>query len=103
MTVSFSRKTLGNIKIRLEKEKNPDYWIKKIERNRTRGWENDKKLLFLGYTVIHFRGDDIPKHTAECLQTIEEAIRDSHPEPFFNDELRQSLASQPAFCPSFSG
>ena len=63
--------------IRLEKGKNPDFWIKKIERNRNRDYENDKKLLFLGYTVLHFWGQDISKHTDECLQTIEEAIWDT--------------------------
>ena len=36
-----------------------------------------KKLLFLGYTVLHFWGQDISKHTDECLQTIEEAIWDT--------------------------
>ena len=50
---------------------------KKIERNRFRDFETDKKLLFLGYTVIHFWGQDIKKHTNECLQTIEEVIWDS--------------------------
>ena len=65
------------LKLRLEKGKNPDYWIKKIERNRSRDFETDKKLLFLGYTVIHFWGQDIEKHTNECLRTIEEVIWDS--------------------------
>ena len=40
-------------------------------------YENDKKLLFLGYTVLHFWGQDISKHTDECLQAIEEAIWDA--------------------------
>ena len=61
----------------LEKGKNPDFWVKKIERNRNRDYENDKKLLFLGYTVLHFWGQDISKHTDECLQAIEEAIWDA--------------------------
>lgn len=65
------------LKLRLEKGKNPDYWIKKIERNKKRDYENDKKLLFLGYTVLHFWGKDITKHTKECLQAIEESIWDS--------------------------
>ena len=38
--------------------------------------ENDRQLLFLGYTVLHFWGQDITKHTDECLQAIEEAIWD---------------------------
>ena len=73
----FHGKDWEILKLRLEKGKNPDYWIKKIERNRSRDWENDKKLLFLGYTVIHFWGQDIKKHTDECLQAIEESIWDN--------------------------
>lgn len=70
----FHGKDWEILKLRLEKGKNPDFWIKKIERNRNRDYENDKKLLFLGYTVLHFWGQDISKHTDECLQAIEEAI-----------------------------
>ena len=73
----FHGKDWEILKLRLEKGKNPDFWIKKIERNRNRDCENDKKLLFLGYTVLHFWGQDISKHTDECLQTIEEAIWDT--------------------------
>ena len=72
----FHGKDWEILKLRLEKGKNPDFWIKKIERNRKRDYENDKKLLFLGYTVLHFWGKDISKHTNECLQAIEEAIWD---------------------------
>lgn len=50
----FHGKDWEILKLRLEKGKNPDYWIKKIERNRSRDFETDKKLLFLDYTVIHF-------------------------------------------------
>ena len=73
----FHGKDWEILKLRLENGKNADFWIKKIERNRNRDYENDKKLLFLGYTVLHFWGQDISKHTDECLQTIEEAILDT--------------------------
>ena len=73
----FHGKDWEILKLRLEKGKNPDFWIKKIERNRNRDCENDKKLLFLVYTVIHFWGQDIVKHTDECLQAIEETIWDT--------------------------
>ena len=53
----FHGKDWEILKLRLEKGKNPDFWIKKIERNRK-------------------RDDDISKHTNECLQAIEEAIWD---------------------------
>lgn len=73
----FHGKDWEILKLRLEKGKNPDFWIKKIERNRNRDCENDKKLLFLGYTVLHFWGQDISKHTDECLKVIEESIWDT--------------------------
>ena len=61
---------------KLEKGKNPDYWIKKIERNRERDAEKDAQLLGLGWTVIHFWGKDIIKDTDMCIRVIEEAIMD---------------------------
>ena len=73
----FHGKDWEILKLRLEKGKNPGFWIKKIERNRNRDYENDKKLLFLGYTVLHLWGQDISKHTDECLQAIEETIWDT--------------------------
>lgn len=81
----FHGKDWEILKLRLEKGKNPEYWIKKIERNRVRDWKNDKKLLFLGYTVIHFWGEDILKHTNECLQVIEEAIWNQQLDSFSDD------------------
>ena len=63
--------------MRLEKGNNPDYWITQRSTVSLSDWENDKKLLFLGYTVIHFWGQDIKKHTDECLQVIEETIWDN--------------------------
>lgn len=38
--------------------------------------ENDKKLIELGWTVLHFWGCDIKKHTDDCIKTIEETILD---------------------------
>lgn len=72
----FHGKDWEVLKARLEKGSNPDYWIKKIERNRDRDMENDKKLLFLGWTVIHFWGKDILQNTEECIRVIEETIWD---------------------------
>ena len=61
-------------KAKLEKSKNADYWIPKIERNMKRDIENDQKLLFMGWTVIRFWGQDILKKTEECVRVVEEAI-----------------------------
>lgn len=61
---------------RLLKGNNPDYWVKKIERNMERDRENDKKLLFMGWTVIRFWGNDILKNPKQCVKVIEEVIFD---------------------------
>lgn len=59
----FHGKDWEVLKPRLEKGKNSDFWIDKISRNRKRDDEINKKLLFMGWTVIRFWGDEIKKHT----------------------------------------
>ena len=61
---------------RLEKGDNSQYWINKIARNRERDEEVNKKLLFMGWTVIRFWGRDIKKNTDECIKMVEEIIFD---------------------------
>lgn len=82
----FHGKDWEILKARLKKGSNPDYWIKKIGRNRNRDDENDKKLLFLGWTVIHFWGKDILRNTEECIRVIEEAILDENMGSYVEDE-----------------
>ena len=72
----FHGKDWEVLKPRLEKSNNSEYWISKISRNRERDEEINKKLLFLGWTVIRFWGKDIKKNTDECIKVIEEAIFD---------------------------
>lgn len=72
----FHGKDWEILKPRLEKGNNPDYWVKKIERNRERDIRNDQKLLAMGWTVIHFWGKDILKKTDECTSAIKETIFD---------------------------
>lgn len=55
---------------------NGTYWISKISRNRERDDEVNKKLLFMGWTVIRFWGNDIKKNVDECIKVIEETIFD---------------------------
>ena len=62
------------VKPRLEKGNNSEYWVAKISRNRERDDEINKKLLFMGWTVIRFWGKDIKKNTDECIRVIEETI-----------------------------
>ena len=72
----FHGKNWEVTKPRLLSGSNPDYWVKKIERNMRRDRENDKELLFLGWTVILFWGLDILSDPGACVKVIEEAIFD---------------------------
>lgn len=49
-------------------------------------WDDEinKKLGFEGWTVIRFWGEDIKKHTDECVKVVEEAIWNEK-----MDELKQ--------------
>lgn len=70
----FHGKDWEVLKPRLEKGKNGDFWISKISKNRKHDDEVNKKLLFMGWTVIRFWGNDIKKYTNECIKVIEETI-----------------------------
>lgn len=72
----FHGKDWDVLKGKLQNGKNPDYWIKKIERNIERDQEKDQKLIAEGWTVIHFWGKEILKNTDECIKVIEETIFD---------------------------
>lgn len=56
------------LKPRLEQSNNSQFWINKISRNIERDDEVNKKLLFLGWTVIRFWGKDIKKIQMNVLR-----------------------------------
>ena len=70
----FHGKNWEVLKPRLEKSNNADYWVKKISRNMERDNEINKKLLFMGWTVIRFWGKDILKNIDDCISVIEDVI-----------------------------
>ena len=75
-----------------EKSNNSEFWINKISRNRQRDDEVNKKLLFMGWTVIRFWGKDILQNTDECVKVIEETIFDlmmEEPEWEWNSDIEQ--------------
>lgn len=53
---------------------NSEFWEKKIMRNMEHDQEVNKKLLYLGWTVIRFWGKEIQKNPDGCVQVIEETI-----------------------------
>lgn len=79
----FHGKDWEILRPKLLKGNNPEFWIKKIERNMERDRENDKKLLFMGWTVIRFWGNDIKKDPKQCIKVIEEVIFNN----FMDDQL----------------
>ena len=72
----FHGKDWDKLKARLEKGEKGEYWIKKITRNMERDEEINKQLMFKGWTVLRFWGDEIKKNTDECVKPIEEVIFD---------------------------
>ena len=62
---------------KLGKSNNSNYWVEKITRNIERDNEINKKLEFLGWTVIRFWGSEIKKNIDECVKVVEEAIFDN--------------------------
>ena len=72
----FHGKDWEILKPRLEKGNSSEYWVSKISKNRKHDDEINKELLFLGWTVIRFWGNDIKKNTDECIKVIEEIIFD---------------------------
>lgn len=70
----FHGKDWDVLKPKVERGNNGEYWTKKIQENIDRDRAKDKKLLYLGWTVIHFWGKDIMKKTDECVKVIEETI-----------------------------
>ena len=73
----FHGKDWQTLMPKLQKGKNSDYWLAKIERNMERDQVKDKTLLFEGWTVIHFWGKDILNNTEQCIRVIEEIIFDT--------------------------
>lgn len=72
----FHGKDWNILRTKLENSSNSEFWITKISRNIERDNEVNKKLLFMGWTVIRFWGEDIKKRTSDCLRVIEETIFD---------------------------
>ncbi len=78
----FHGKDWHSLKTKLEKGKNPGYWIPKIQRNMERDREKDAELRGAGWTVLRFWGKDITKNVDACIAVIEETIFDMR---FSND------------------
>ena len=72
----FHGKDWQIVKPRLMQGNNPDYWISKIERNKERDSEINKKLTYLDWTVIRFWGEDIKKDIEGCVEVVDTVVRE---------------------------
>ena len=72
----FHGKDWEVLKPQLERGNNAQFWIDKITRTKTRDDEANKKLLYMGWTVIRFWGKDILKDVENCVKVVEETIFD---------------------------
>lgn len=72
----FHGKDWDKLKARLERGKNPQYWIRHIEENIERDRKVDQELSLRDWTVIRFWGKDIKKDLEDCIQVIEEVAFD---------------------------
>ncbi len=79
----FHGKDWEVLKPQLYRGKNADFWINKISKNMQRDEEINRRLLYMGWTVIRFWGKDITKNVEECVKVVEEAIFDMQIEDDF--------------------
>lgn len=70
----FHGKDWSDLKPRLQRGDNADFWIKKISRNIERDKEVNTELRKAGWTVLRFWGEDIKKKTDRCVRRIEKVI-----------------------------
>ena len=71
----FHGKEWPKLKERLSAGSNSSFWIAKIERNMERDKRNIEELRKRGWFVLRLWGDDIKKKPDECVEIIEESIR----------------------------
>ena len=72
----FHGKDWEVLRPRLMKSNNSYYWISKIARNIEHDNDVNKELLFKGWTVIRFWGNEIKRNIDGCVNVIEETIDD---------------------------
>ena len=70
----FHGKDWEVLKQRLENSNNSEYWINNISKNMHHDDQVNKELMFMGWTVIRFWGNDIKKNTDECIKVIDEVV-----------------------------
>lgn len=70
----FHGKDWEKRKFRIRSGKNGQYWYAKISRNIERDGEVNRELHGMDWTVLRFWGNDIVKHTDDCVRVVDEAV-----------------------------
>lgn len=70
----FHGKDWKELQLQLKKGKNANFWIDKIGKNIKRDEDINKKLQYMGWTVLRFWGRDIKNDVEQCIKVIEETI-----------------------------
>ena len=72
----FHGKDLEQLRLRIRRGNNPDFWEKKITGNVKHDCDVSAELKGLGWTVIRFWGEDIKKNLDGCIRAIEDTIQE---------------------------
>ncbi len=67
---------------KMEHKTNIQFWYKKIERNMERDKEVNIQLTENGWKVLRFWGNDILKNTENCINQIENVIKEEQEKKF---------------------
>ena len=70
----FHGKDWDQLHEKLKHSNNSQFWIDKIDRNRRRDDEINKELVYMGWKVLRFWGNDIKKDVTGCVRVVEEKI-----------------------------
>ena len=96
----FHGKDWEYLKLRLEKGHNPDYWIKKIERNRNRDWKTTKNYFFSD-TLSFISGDRISKNILTSVSKLLRKLSGTakwHPSMMIHTIFHNALLQQTGSC-----
>ena len=67
---------------------NHAYWVEKIERNIIRDVKTDRLLYQMGWTVMHFWGEEIRLRLDACVAEVKSVITQSEVEKHFDRTSR---------------
>lgn len=73
----FHGKDWPELKKKILKSNNSEYWYRKIKRNMKRDNEVNRTLNDEGWRVLRLWGKDIKKNLEKCLRVIDEAVLDA--------------------------